>query len=104
MLAWKSRSHGQTALLIDGARRVGKSYIVNLFAENEYHSHILIDFGRVSAEVLDLFEHDSADFDLFFAKLSVYFSTPRYSSIRRHGSLSSTSWLMGDMTTSRPAH
>ncbi len=78
MLAWKSRSHGQTALLIDGARRVGKSYIVNLFAENEYRSHILIDFGRISAEVLDLFEHDSTDFDLFFAKLSVYFSTPLY--------------------------
>ena len=43
MLAWKQHSGGQTALLIDGARRVGKSYIAELFARQEYRSHILID-------------------------------------------------------------
>lgn len=78
MLEWKKRSHGQTAMLIDGARRVGKSYIVNCFAENEYRSCIIIDFGRISRDILDLFEYDSTDFDLFFSKLSVFYSTPLY--------------------------
>lgn len=41
---WKERSKGDSALLIDGARRVGKSYIVKEFAQNEYKSYILIDF------------------------------------------------------------
>lgn len=75
MLSWKQKSNGQTALLIDGARRVGKSYITELFARQEYASHIIIDFGNVSQDILDLFVHDSADLDLFFAKLSAYYST-----------------------------
>lgn len=75
MLAWKQHSGGQTALLIDGARRVGKSYITELFARQEYASHIIIDFGNVSKDILDLFVHDSADLDLFYAKLAAYFST-----------------------------
>ena len=44
LLAWKQNSNGKTALLIDGARRVGKSYIADLFARQEYISHIIIDF------------------------------------------------------------
>ena len=47
MLSWKQKSNGQTALLIDGARRVGKSYITELFARQEYASHIIIDFGKI---------------------------------------------------------
>lgn len=75
LLAWKQKSNGQTALLIDGARRVGKSYIAELFARQEYKSHIIIDFGNAPQDILDLFIHESADLDLFFAKLGVFYST-----------------------------
>lgn len=75
MLDWKRKSNGQTALLIDGARRVGKSYIARLFAEQEYKSYILIDFGNAPQDILDLFIYESSDLDLFFAKLSAFYST-----------------------------
>ena len=78
LVAWKQRSGGTTALLIDGARRVGKSFIAKEFAENEYKSHIIIDFGNVPKDVLDIFENDSTDLDMFFAKLSVFFGTQLY--------------------------
>ena len=72
---WKNKNNGQTALLIDGARRVGKSYIAEEFAANEYKSHIIIDFGNAPQDILDLFIHESSDLDLFFAKLSAFYST-----------------------------
>lgn len=75
LLAWKRQSNGRTALLIDGARRVGKSYITEAFAKEEYKSHIIIDFGQTSQEILSLFENESYDLDLFFAKLSAFYST-----------------------------
>ena len=75
MLEWKQKSDGKTALLIDGARRVGKSYIAELFAKREYRSHIIIDFGNAPRDILELFENDSADLDLFFAKLSAFYGT-----------------------------
>lgn len=75
LLAWKQKSNGQTALLIDGARRVGKSFIAEQFARQEYKSHIIIDFGNAPQDILDLFANDSADLDLFFAKLSAFYAT-----------------------------
>jgi predicted AAA+ superfamily ATPase len=75
LLAWKKQSDGASALMIDGARRVGKSFLCKLFAENEYKSHIIIDFGNAPKDILDLFEDDSANLDLFFAKLSAFYST-----------------------------
>ncbi len=78
LVSWKNKSNGKTALLIDGARRVGKSYIVQLFAKQEYKSSIIIDFGNAPQDILDLFLHDSADLDLFFAKLSAFYSTRLY--------------------------
>lgn len=78
MLSWKEKSQGETALLIDGARRVGKSYIVKHFAEQEYKSHIIIDFGNAPQDILDLFTYDSSDLDLFFAKLSAFYATILY--------------------------
>ena len=74
LLEWKNQSNGSTAILIDGARRVGKSYIAEEFGKNEYKSYILIDFGNAPQDVLDLFIHDSANLDLFFAKLSVFYA------------------------------
>lgn len=78
LVQWKNRSNGTTALLIDGARRVGKSFIVEQFAINEYKSHIIIDFGNAPQDILDLFVNDSANLDLFFAKLAAYYSTSLY--------------------------
>lgn len=74
LLEWKSQSNGSTAILIDGARRVGKSYIAEEFGKREYKSYILIDFGKAPQDVLDLFIHDSANLDLFFAKLSAFYA------------------------------
>ena len=54
LLEWKNISKGSSAILIDGARRVGKSFIAKEFAKNEYKSYIIIDFGNISKDVLDL--------------------------------------------------
>ena len=78
LVAWKNNSNGTTAMMIDGAHRVGKSYIVEEFAKTQYKSYIMIDFGNAPQAVLDLFLNDSADLDLFFAKLSSFFRTPLY--------------------------
>ena len=78
LVDWKKNSKGATAMMIDGARRVGKSFIAEEFAKNEYKSYILIDFGKASKDVLDLFVNDSSDFDLFFAKLAAFYSTALY--------------------------
>ena len=51
LLEWKQSSDGKTALMIEGARRVGKSTIVEEFVKNEYNSYILIDFYTASPEV-----------------------------------------------------
>ena len=56
MLEWKRDSDGRTALLIEGARRIGKSTVVEEFAKNEYESYILIDSAKASKEVKSLFE------------------------------------------------
>lgn len=73
LLQWKNESNGATALMIDGARRVGKSFLCQQFAENEYQSHLIIDFGNISQEVKDVFLNESSDLDLFFIKLSAYY-------------------------------
>ena len=73
LLKWKEENNGQNALLIDGARRVGKSYIVEEFAKNEYESYILIDFNNTMQQVLDLFHHYLYDLDSFFMYLELYF-------------------------------
>ena len=78
LLEWKNQSNGSTAILIDGARRVGKSYIAEEFGKSEYKSYILIDFGKAPQDVLDLFIHDSANLDLFFAKLSAFYAKTLY--------------------------
>ena len=68
MLQWKQESHGETALLIDGARRVGKSTLVRLFAKNEYRSCAIFDFSKTSKEERALFDNLS-DMDFFFNSL-----------------------------------
>lgn len=68
MLQWKHESDGKTALLIEGARRVGKSTIVEAFARNEYESHLIIDFNRASQAIKDLF-NDLMDLNHLFLYL-----------------------------------
>ena len=78
LIEWKNRSKGTTALLIEGARRIGKSYIVRAFAEREYKSYILIDFNDIDDELLDIFEHYLHNRDEFLLRLSVYFGVKLY--------------------------
>lgn len=78
LLEWKEKSNGKTAILIEGARRVGKSYIAEEFAKNNYKSYILIDFSKVSDKVKDLFNQYLDDLDTFFMMLSTYFSVQLY--------------------------
>lgn len=68
MLKWKTERNGDTALLIQGARRIGKSTIAEEFARREYESYILIDFSKVSKEVSDLFA-DISDLNYLFLRL-----------------------------------
>jgi predicted AAA+ superfamily ATPase len=77
LLRWKA-SNGSSALLIAGARRVGKSYIAELFAKQEYRTNIFIDFSKVSPELMDIFINEQADLNLFFTKLSLLYSTKLY--------------------------
>ena len=72
LLNWKKESNGEYALLIDGARRVGKGYIVRRFAEKEYSSYVILDFNLVSKSIKDLFENDLDNLDRFFMYLSNY--------------------------------
>ncbi len=72
LLEWKNSQDGKTAILIEGARRVGKSTLVELFARNEYDSYIYIDFNEASDEVKSLFS-DLLNIDYIFLQLqSIY--------------------------------
>lgn len=78
LLKWKKESNGKTALLIEGARRVGKSYIVEEFAKNNYKSYILIDFSKVPNEIKKLFDDYLDNLDYLFTYLSGYFGIKLY--------------------------
>lgn len=68
LLQWKQQSNGHSALLVEGARRVGKSTLVREFAEREYRSYLLIDFNNVQEEVMHWFE-ELEDMDYLFLRL-----------------------------------
>lgn len=74
ILDWKRKNDGRTALLVEGARRIGKSTIVEEFARNEYKSYILIDFNTASAEVKSLFD-DLMNLEFIFLRLQQAHST-----------------------------
>lgn len=69
LLKWKQEEKGRVAILIDGARRVGKSYIVKEFAKNEYKSFIFIDFNSAPKDVFALFDNYLSDLDVLFMYL-----------------------------------
>lgn len=68
LIEWKEKSAGATALLIEGARRVGKSTIAEEFARNSYESYLLLDFTKVRSDIIDLF-NDLSDLQYFFISL-----------------------------------
>ena len=72
LLEWKTESEGRTALLVEGARRVGKSTIVEAFAKKEYDSYILIDFAAASREIRELFS-DLSDLNYIFLQLQLQY-------------------------------
>ena len=82
LLEWKQNKKGSTALLIEGARRVGKSYIAEEFAREEYESYMMVDFSKASPRVLEFFDLYLDDLDTLLRNLEVYYRrklTPRTS-------------------------
>ena len=80
LLQWKQESRGEVALLIEGARRIGKSFIVEEFAKKEYISYLLIDFSVASPIVFEFFKLYSDDLDTLLSNLELYYKkrlTPR---------------------------
>ena len=73
LLQWKRTDEGRTAVLIQGARRVGKSTIAEEFATNEYETHILVDFAACSTEIRDLF-NDVSDLNRIFMRLQLEYA------------------------------
>lgn len=78
LLFWKNTSNGSRAILVEGARRIGKSTIVEEFAKNEYKSYILIDFAKVSENVINAFEKHKNNFDELFMLLSLEYGVKLY--------------------------
>ncbi len=72
LLDWKRNRRGEVAILIEGARRIGKSYIVEQFAREEYESYLLIDFGRANKSVIELFDYYLDDIDTLLSRLEMY--------------------------------
>ena len=72
LLEWKRESNGRTALLIEGARRIGKSTVAEEFGSNEYESYIIIDFSIASKATIELFE-DVSDLDYLFLQLQLQY-------------------------------
>ncbi|MCQ2393440.1 MAG: AAA family ATPase [Kiritimatiellae bacterium] len=78
LLEWKRNEAGECALLIDGARRVGKSYIAEEFAKNEYRSYLLVNFAKASGAVKNLFSEYQEQLDLLFLKLCEVYGVRLY--------------------------
>lgn len=78
LLEWKQKYSTKEALLIEGARRIGKSYIVEEFARNEYRSYMLIDFSKVSKEVKEIFDNYLTDEKMLFRLLSLQLGVKLY--------------------------
>lgn len=77
LIEWKNSSNGTKALLIEGARRIGKSTIAEELGKNEYKSYIMIDFNQASKKILDSFD-DLVNLDIFFQTLSLEYNKRLY--------------------------
>mgnify|MGYP004447348399 CR=1 FL=1 len=74
---WKDETCGEKALLIEGARRIGKSTVAEAFGKNEYETYILIDFNKASKKIRDAFD-DLNNLDIFFQTISLEYNTRLY--------------------------
>lgn len=74
LLNWKNECRGEKALLIEGARRIGKSTIAEEFGKNEYKSYLLIDFNDASKTILNAFNNYLSDLDTFFLVLQTEYN------------------------------
>lgn len=77
ILAWKQTTKGTKALLIEGARRIGKSTIAKEFGKKEYKSYILIDFNKASKKIIEMFD-DINQLDIFFQTIMLEYNTRLY--------------------------
>ena len=73
LLTWKSESNGKTAVLVEGARRVGKTTLVKEFATREYADHLYIDFSSIDSATVQLFNEQRGDIDVFLRMLQLNF-------------------------------
>ncbi len=73
LIEWKEQRQGEVALLIEGARRIGKSYIVEEFGRNEYDSYLLVDFNKAPQMVHEWFDLYLEDLDTLFLYLSQHY-------------------------------
>ena len=71
LIDWKNKWSREYAILLEGARRVGKSTIVEEFARNEYDSYLIIDFNHVTKDVISVFEAYSHDTDKLLSTLQM---------------------------------
>ena len=78
LLKWKETYHGTRSLLIEGARRVGKTWLVREFGNREYRTCLLINFAQASGEVFKLFEENAYDLDYLYSALAVIYSVQLY--------------------------
>lgn len=77
ILDWKETTKGSKALLIEGARRIGKSTVAEEIGKNEYKSYVLIDFNKASKKIFDLFDSLN-ELDVFFQTISLEYNTRLY--------------------------
>ena len=77
IVQWKNQSGGNRALLVEGARRIGKSTVVEEIGRNEYESYILLDFNKASKKIRDAFD-DLNNLDIFFQTLSLEYNVRLY--------------------------
>ena len=77
ILQWKKECNGKKALLIEGARRIGKSTVAEEIGKNEYKSYVNIDFNRASKKILESFD-DMTNLDIFFQTISLEYNVRLY--------------------------
>lgn len=74
MVQWKTNASGRSALLIEGARRVGKSTLARNFAQQEYDSYLLLDFANLRPDILELIVNNITNIDYLFVRLQVIYN------------------------------
>lgn len=92
LLKWKAEEAGRYALMLEGARRVGKSWIVQEFAEREYENHLILDFAKVKKQIKEIFEDKLDDLDDFFLLLEARTGVPLI--CRGCRSMQAKTWLL----------